>query len=208
MLTPIDPDVSISTIQSRAVGRRGGVHVSEGILQISELRSDRAADLPWLDSAALRQELAAGGARCVRAPHPAGLLAQARADLLAGLDPGFTFSDETGLLSFPVQLGKALQRAGLSSCKTREALIAEVQYLALVLGRLVEDFSPRVHLALVDAGQPVPQPYPPSPSASVALVYLFAPPAGRSRPAAAGPEDHPGDVTICLAPGMAAVVEL
>jgi len=174
-----------------------------------EVRPDRQAELPRLDSEALRQELAAPGERCVRARHRAGLLAHPQADLLP-LDPGFAFDHRENLARLPVPLGNALRRSGVRACKAREALVAEVQHLALVLAGLADDFYPQVHLAVVEAGRPAPLPEAWPGSIRTVLLYLFDLPPwpGGPRFGARPGEGREGEAVVDLSPGSAAVLSL
>jgi len=182
-----------------------------------KVRPDRPAELPRLGSEALRRELAGAGdpgdpgdpgGYCVRARHRTGLLDHPQADLLA-LDPGFAFQSSENLARLPVPLGNALRRAGVS-CRAREALVAEVQHLALALAGLADDFYPRVHLALVDAGRPIPLPEAWVGSVRTVLVHVFDLPPWPGRPQFGARPEPAGEegMLVDLEPGSAAVLRL
>lgn len=169
-----------------------------------------SVSLPRLDSQALRRELALPGVRCALAPHRAGLMAHPQAQIPAAFDLDFD-GDSANILTLATALGRALRPAGLTSCKAREALIAETQYLVLVLAGLVDDFAPRVRLAMVDADGPVPE-LPWLASSRLALVYVFDlfDLDGGASPSPPFPvlREDDGELCLELPPGTAAVLKV
>lgn len=169
-----------------------------------------SVDLPRLDSQALRRELARPELRCALAPHRTGLMAHPRAKIPPGTALDFD-GGSANIFTLSTALGRALRPAGLTSGKAREALIAETQHLVLVLAGLVDDFAPRVRLAMVDGDGPVPGPSWLG-SSRLALVYAFDLDGldldDSVIPSTASATQDDGGLCLDLSPGTAAVLKV
>src|SRR5258708_5609943 len=85
-------------------------------------------ELPELDLESLRSAFAEG-ARCIVAPHRAGLLAHPWARDLAEIAPSFHFTWRGSCGELPARLAAALRSAAPDDHRTREALVAEIAHL-------------------------------------------------------------------------------
>jgi ribosomal peptide maturation radical SAM protein 1 len=110
-----------------------------------------ALEVECLRTGAVRAALDEGGVAAVVARNSPPPFGQADLAALAALDGGFRFSHSGGAVAG--RLRQALRRAGVASHRAAEALAAEIEQLARVLGGVANDLEPWVQVVLVVGGE-------------------------------------------------------